>query len=172
MTETPQTGRVGYHIGRDRLGVWAVHPRRTLDRAWFTTWKADPDHSHTADLAAELADLILRWSPVLPREWVVTTPPQGASKYQTAGGRYPAGLLAEEVGVRLGLPVQSLLARVGEKRYHHPREAMRAAPFQVTGTAPVALVIDDLSTSGATIHAALQALSLASIPAFGFVLYG
>ena len=97
--------------------------------------------------AAAIVALIRAWSPVLPSDWTVTTPPAGASQ----GRPYPAGILAREVATRLDLDFSTCLERAKAKNWHHPAESLRQEPYTVTDrTAAVALLVDDFISSGRT----------------------
>ena len=90
-----QRQRIGYHVARAGFGTWAADyrqdpgGRRPLSH--LPRMEADPngqaDFLDTA--AAAIVAIIRAWSPVLPSDWTVTTPPAGASE----GGTYPAGIL-------------------------------------------------------------------------------
>jgi hypothetical protein len=166
----PAMTKTGYHVRlADRLGVWACRLVCDDVRRAFYAWKDDPDPADTERMAGELVDVIRWWQPVLPVDWMISTPPQGASAHK-GDGHYCAGLLAAAVGRRLGRETMTLLQRTDEKRYHHPREALRQGAFTVCRTPPAAvLLVDDLITSRATMTRALSALAGAGVPAFGFV---
>jgi len=117
------------------------------------------------DMAADLAQVIQLWQPIIKPSWVVTTPPQGASE----GQWFLAGEVAKAVGVRLGLDVVTTLQRTDEKRYHHPKASLSQAGYAVASVpSDVSLVIDDVITSGTTMRLALEALRAVGVAAFGF----
>jgi len=165
--------RAGFHVRRAGLGVFAVvytrEPGADARYAAFRRWKADPTGQAQAGFldtaAAAIVALIRAWSPVLPSDWTVTTPPAGASQ----GGTYPAGILAREVATRLDLDFLTCLERSKAKRWHHPAESLRQAPYTVTVAPPaVALVVDDFISSGTTMRLSREALAAAGVPSFGF----
>ena len=91
--------RQGFHVRRAGLGVFAAvyirEPGADARYLTFRAWKADPTgQADFLDSAAgAIVALIRCWSPVLPSDWTVTTPPAGASE----GGTYPAGILREKL---------------------------------------------------------------------------
>ncbi len=116
-------------------------------------------------MAQEVVDLVHPWQPSIPVDWTVTTPPQGAS----AGKEYAAGFLAKAVADKLGLTYLPTLARPGEKRWHGRHYALEQEPFEILVKPPsVALVVDDMMTSGSTMRLSLEALRKAGVSAFGF----
>ena len=161
--------RMGFHIRLShRIGVWVCHPVVGKNLIEFYRWKADALPAETERKAADISNLIRLWQPVIPIEWIITTPPQGASLYR-GDGHYCAGMLATAVGALLGLEVLTLLTRTTDKRYHHPKQALTQGEFVVTKQSPsVVLVIDDLISSRTTMTFSLDALISAGIPAFGF----
>ena len=109
--------------------------------------------------------VIRAWSPVIPSDWTVTAPPQGASE----GGIYPAGMLAREVATRLDLDFQTTLQRAKAKRWHHPAESLRQEPYTVTTAPPaVVIIVDDFISSGTTMRLSRQALAAAGVVSFAF----
>jgi hypothetical protein len=160
------------HYRHAGLGVWCC--RRGLtgpDAEAFQAWKQAPSRREAfcTAAAASIADLIRQWQQTIPAEWVVTTPPPGAS----AGKEYPAGFLGRAVAAELGVEYQTTLQRSGAKRWHGRHYAMKQEPFIVTCKPPsVALVVDDMMTSGTTMRLALDALRCAGVPAFGFAYIG
>jgi predicted amidophosphoribosyltransferase len=61
----------------------------------------------------------------------------------------------------------------GAKRWHGRHFALKQEPFAVVSKPPsVALVVDDMMTSGTTMRLALEALRTAGSPAFGFAYVG
>ncbi len=169
--ETPPP-RIGYHVTRAGLGTWAAvylrtpaaDPRYLSFRAWKENPTAQAGFLNTA--ADQLVSLIRAWCAAMPRDWVFTVPPQGASE----GGTYAAGVLGREVAGRLGLDFQTCLRRTGgAKKWHHPRESMRQAPYTVAVVPPsVCLIVDDWISSGVTLRLAREALAAAGVPSFSF----
>jgi hypothetical protein len=161
------------HYRHAGLGVWCC--RRGLtgpEEMAFQAWKAAPSRHEAfcTTAAAAIADLIRQWQATLPLAWVVTAPPAGAS----AGQEYPAGFLGRAVAQLLGLEYQTTLQRPGgAKRWHGRHYALKQGPFTATCKPPsVALVIDDMLTSGTTMRLALEALRTAGVPGFGFAYVG
>ena len=109
--------RAGFHVRRAGLGVFAVvymrEPGADTRYAAFRRWKDDPTGQEQGGFldtaAAAIVGTIREWCPVLPSDWIVTTPPAGA----TQGSTYPAGILAREVATRLDLDFLTTLQRTG-----------------------------------------------------------
>ena len=163
--------RTGYHVGRAGFGTWAAVYTRTpaADARYlaFQAWKQDPDGQgdFLDSAAAAIVAVIRAWSPVIPSDWTVTAPPQGASE----GGIYPAGMLAREVATRLDLDFQTTLQRAKAKRWHHPAESLRQEPYTVTTAPPaVVIIVDDFISSGTTMRLSRQALAAAGVVSFAF----
>lgn len=153
--------------------VLACHSTRRSDIVPFYAWKRDPDPARTEAMAGELAALISAWFPVRGPDWVVTVPPQGASRHKTVGGVYPAGYLARSVATSLGLDFVTTLARQDEKRWHGLHQSLDQAPFVVIVRPPaVAIVIDDMLTSGNTMSLSCRALRAAGVPTVSYVWTG
>jgi hypothetical protein len=168
----PKPARPG-HFRHAGLGVWCC--RRGLsepEETAFRAWKAAPSqHEVFCAAAAEaLAALIRQWQQTVPADWIITAPPPGAS----AGREYPASLLGKALARKLGLEYQTTLQRAGgAKKWHGRHYALKQEPFTVTCKPPsVALVVDDMMTSGITMRLALDALRTAGVPAFGFAYVG
>jgi predicted amidophosphoribosyltransferase len=108
-------------------------------------------------LGAAMADLVglgvvdvVTWAPTAPRR-------------RRARGYDQAEVLARSVGRALGLPARSLLRRTdraGPQTGRRRVERLARAPtFVVVGRLPPrVLVVDDVITTGATLHAACAAL--------------
>ncbi len=163
------------HQARSALGVWACS-RARADRSALMAWKsaAPYDPGQAVAFGQALAALIRRWSPVLPRDAIVTTPPPGASAAR--GLPYAAALIGEAAAAALGLRYATALARIGEKTRHGPWAAREQAAFEVLALPDprpsLVLVLDDAATSGRTMRLALEALRGAGLMAFGFVFTG
>jgi predicted amidophosphoribosyltransferase len=161
-----------HHYRHAGLGTWVCHrtlPEETM--AALLAWKKDPAKRETfiRQAAEDLAGLIRVWQPAIPAEWVVTVPPAGAS----APGPYPAGFLARKVAELLSRPFITTLARKDQKRYHGRHYTLNQKAFKVkTKPLSVALVVDDIATSGTTMRLSLEALRSAGVPAFGFAFWG
>jgi len=165
----------GYSQRNVGLGVWSVHSKRHFSLDEFYRWKGNPLlYPHVTDtLSSEIVALILAWSPVLLPDWVITTPPQGASIEHTQDGMYPAGILAQSCAVALGLDNVTTLKRTKSKTRHHPMASLEQVPYLVSLRPPsVALVVDDMITSGTTLRFSLSALRSVDVPAFGFAWVG
>jgi hypothetical protein len=163
--------RIGYHVARAGFGTWAANyvrnPAADCRYLAFRAWKTDPtgqaDFLDTA--AAAIVAIIRAWGQVLPSDWTVTTPPQGASE----GGPYPAGILGREVATRLDLDYQTCLQRTASKRRHHPMASLEQEPYAVAVIPPAAvLLVDDFVSSGRTLTLARQSLAAAGVPSFSF----
>ncbi len=163
--------RNGFYVRRAGLGVFAAVYLRDGQAdtryAQFKAWKADPSGQATTldSMAAAIVILIREWCPAVPTDWIVTAPPQGASEGQV----YAAGVLGREVAARSNLDFQTCLRRTGgAKKWHHPRESMRQAPYTVAVAPPaVALIVDDWISSGSTMRLAREAFAAAGVPSFG-----
>jgi hypothetical protein len=157
-------------FGAYTAAVWG--PGKSEDYARLTAWKASPGtHPEvTTAIAQDLVELIDAWA----RKWrgfVITVPPQGASR----GSEYAAGFLGLEVAVRLGVEYVELFDSTTwapGKRYHHPVESVR---FETTPPAlrfepeqPV-IIVDDMVTSGTTARRCLEALEGRPAWFFGWV---
>jgi hypothetical protein len=147
--------------------------RSRASRSAVKLWKRHHpfDPGQAAGFAEAVAGLIRAWSPVLPPGTIVTAPPQGAS----APGPYAAFDLAVRVAEALGLPFLPILSRTDQKNWHGPLFSLKQAPYLCTPPDPaptLVLVIDDLTTSGATLKLSLAAIRGAGIPAFGFAYSG
>lgn len=155
------------------LAVLACHSTKRSDVVPFYNWKRDPVPAQTDAMASELAALVTAWFPVRGADWIVTTPPQGASRYKTVNGVYPAGCLGRAVATNLRLDFVTTLARQDEKRWHGLHQSLAQSEFVVVVRAPsVAIVIDDMLTSGNTMSLACRALRAAGIPTVSYVWTG
>lgn len=119
-------------------------------------------HGHRA-----LGELLHDAAPLLP-EAVVTAVPTSA-RHRRQRGYDQAALLARRFATLRGLPCQPLLTRRGHSRQlgasRRQRFAQAAHAFATREIAmpPVAVVIDDVVTTGATIEAAARALKAAGV---------
>jgi len=165
--ENPTSSRASSQK-RAGLGVWAA-TRSTADRREIVKWKTAEvlELDQVERFAGPLAALVREWSGGV---WVagsfVAVPPQGAS----APGPYAAAAVAGAVAAALGLPFRDCLIRTDSKRRHGPWASREQAPYLVTVAAegPLALVVDDLITSGTTLRLSLAALRGVGVAAFGF----
>ena len=175
--DDPQDGDasvLNYHYWR-RERCWMIRRRRDIDPAQFYGWKADPESvGKVADMIAnELIGLIRSWQPVLLNDWVITTPPQGASLFKTRDGVYPAGVVGKLVSCGLGLDYLTIFERQEVKRWHSTHQTFLASPFQLRIKPPsVLLIVDDMITSGNTIRNCLDVCWEHNIPAWGFAWVG
>ena len=155
------------------VGTWSCYLSSAL-RERLIAWKGSApfDPKALAEFAGALADLVKLWDGgIRPAGTVVTTPPQGAG----APGPYAAEALARRVAGVLGVPFVPMLRRTDVKRYHSPWDSRRQLPYAVEVPDPrpgMALIVDDLLTSGTTMRLALEALRGAGIPSHGFVYSG
>ena len=166
-----QPGRVGFHIRRAGVGVFAVQTIREIHQnpafAEYQRWKREIDEATTGEMAAAIVAVVRAWQPVIPRDWLVTYPPAGASR----GGQYPTGFLAKAVASLLDLDCLDTLVRnpADRKTHHMAVLALKQFPFTVSVVPPsVALVVDDFCNTGSTMRLSLAALRGAGCPAFGF----
>lgn len=134
----------------------------------FLAWKAAPSEHRdlTAEMARDLVALVDRWSNGW-RGFVLTVPPQGASR----GKEYPAGVLGKAVAVELGVDFVTLFAPDTTKaKYHHPQRSLEAglepATLAMEVPGPV-VIVDDCLTSGCTLRRAM--LGLAGRACWAFV---
>ena len=165
ITEKLQQKRIGFSQRRAAIGVLTA-TRDKAARERVLAWKAAGEENAdlAGEFAAELAGLIRQWSPVLPTGTVITCPPQGASH----PGHYFAADLAHAVAEILGVAFVELVARSDAKTRHGPWPSLEQKPYTVLATAPAAIVVDDLITSGTTMKLALSALRQAGVTAWGF----
>jgi len=171
----PQTAYFGLRSSRRDMGFTAlgVYSIRSMDSTPFYAWKKDSMPDVTAVMAAELSALISNWFPVRGGDWVVTTPPQGASKHKTTGGVYPAGMLGAATAALLGLDYVTTLIRQTDKKWHSRYQTMAQNDFVVTTRPPdMAIVVDDMLTSGTTMGLAIKALRSVGVPTMQFVWVG
>lgn len=132
---------------------------------WKREGSADPSH-----YAKDLAELIVTWNPVIPADWLVTCPPQGASH----PGEYAAAKIASQVAERLAIRFAACLSRTDTKLWHGPHHALKQSDFLalIPLSYPVVLIVDDFITSCTTMRLALEAVNRENIPAFGFAWSG
>lgn len=148
----------------------ACHSTKRTDVVPFYAWKRDPDPATTEQMADELAALVAAWFPVRGPDWIVTAPPQGASRTKTVNGVYPAGCLGRAVATILSLDYVTTLARQDDKRWHGVRQSLAQAEYMVIVRPPsVAIVIDDMLTSGNTMSLTCRALRAAGVPTVSYV---
>jgi competence protein ComFC len=102
---------------------------------------------------------------VLPSEhWDTIVPVPSASKRYRQRGYNPAALLADTLGVNLHTPCHTLLGRLGQSRQVGAKRSERLSQlkgsFYVTGACQGMriLLVDDVVTTGATIHHCAQTL--------------
>jgi ComF family protein len=119
-----------------------------------------------APCGARLAETAHAWQVAAGADALVPVP--STRRRNRARGYDPAALLAEEAGRRLGLPVRALLARTRDSRPQSelPAAARRAnvdGAFAAAASARdrVLLLVDDVSTTGATLSSAARALASA-----------
>lgn len=177
--EPPGRFRLGHHQRRAGFGVWAAtvaDSDRDAIKAWKRRRPLEPGAA--APFVERLAELVELWCPVLPSGLVVTSPPQGVSAPEGPACD-AAAILARLVAERLVVPYRPMLRRSpGEsKKYHGHHYALAQAPF--TATIPegparpaIALIVDDLSTSGVTMKLSLEVIRGPGIAAFGFAFSG
>lgn len=141
----------------------------------YKRWKLDPaaNHEITDVMATELVSLIQSWQPLIPMDWVVSAPPQGASIHKTKNGDYPASFLAKSVANKLGIQCELGISRAEDKRYHGRYQSMAQAPYTVSRfpKGPV-LLVDDMITSGTTLRLSQAALAEGRVPSWAFAWVG
>jgi predicted amidophosphoribosyltransferase len=113
-------------------------------------------------LAAVAADLAVE-TIARPDVAVVVSVPSDDDR-RLLRGHHPAKALAQELGARWGLPVETSIARFGPR----PRQAglslaarrgnVRGAFVPIGPAAPAVCLVDDVYTSGETVNAAASAL--------------
>jgi hypothetical protein len=153
------------HQKSARLGVWACvrNPEARLELA---RWRKTLSQQRTDHYAKQLAELVLKWSPVIPSDWLLTCPPAGVSPPD----RYPARYLAQAIADRLSIRFQECISRTDSKRWHGPAYALRQAPFSATipPSHPVVIIVDDFITSCTNMRLSLEAVNEQLVRAFGF----
>ena len=123
------------------------------------------------DAAAIVAECLLR-----PDVTVVTFVPADGNR-RLERGYHPAERLAAALAARWQLPGASLLARAGPSRRQRGLtlvERRRNVAGAFRAVAPVTgavLLVDDVYTSGATVHAAASALRAAGAQSVGVVTF-
>ncbi len=102
---------------------------------------------------------------VVPAErWDAVVAVPSTTSRQRARGYNPAVLIARELAGSLGIPYHSLLRRLGQARQVGAKRSQRLSQleesFYATGASPGGriLLVDDVVTTGATIHHCAQAL--------------
>ena len=163
-------GQKACHQKRAALGVWAATSSPRARRAIIDWKNGIGNDSRIVDtLSAAISRLILEWNPVLPQDTIITWPPQGASYPMP----YKAEMIGRAIALRLSCKPMTTLTRQSAKRWHGPHHSLIQDPFIVVANhSGMALVIDDLLTSGATMKNSLLALRSSNIMAFGFVAAG
>jgi ComF family protein len=128
------------------------------------------------DAGEALADLVSdSLGPLVPRD-VVLVPVPTTARRRRARGFDQGALLARGVGARTGLPVLLVLAQVaGDAQRGRSRAARLAGRNRFGCTAPdlVAgarvLIVDDVMTTGATLHDAARVLTRSGAHVLGAV---
>lgn len=127
------------------------------DYEQFAKWKQSPSEypALTAEMANDLSELIAamfgNW-----RGFIITVPPQGASK----GSEYAAGFLGKQVATNLGVDFVTIFSRPSsEKKYHHPQESLKDEETYSLTVEPnrPTVIVDDAITSGETARRCLRA---------------
>ena len=178
-TEQPRTERpahVGYHNRNAGLGVLVARriPKDAPERARYYEWKQDPAGDvFLATMICDMVRLLREWQEnAIPRTWLVTTPPPGASDPRN----HPSEILAESIAACFGLTYRRLLHRTERKLRltHHPRAALddqesgnSIAMAEELPEPATILVIDDFISSGLTMAASLAAIREAGHVAHG-----
>lgn len=161
------------HVPRVRRGVFACVLQRDLSKAaWdkFQIWKDAPS-AHpdvTEHFASQLVELIRSVFPVIPGDWLITTPPPGKSAY--TGREYPAGFLAKAIANKLDREFLTVFEPQAHKKYRGRFESLkRQETFELLCTPPApVIVVDDLVTSGHTLKICLCTLERAGVLGFAF----
>lgn len=160
--------------GHAGIGAFCA-TRDQVDRRTVQQWKSAPrpDPGWTGHFARGLADLVRATWPVLPPGTIVTTPPAGTSAYLERPNA--ARALADEVARILDVPRLETLHRTDTKRYRGPEYSRHQAPYRIREIDPkpsLAIVCDDLITTGTTMRLALEALRSAGVNALGIAYAG
>jgi hypothetical protein len=158
--------RLHFESGRAG-GTFHVEDTRTWggdDFRRFLAWKADPDSApdYTQAMAAAVADgLRGLFGGHLPAEAVIVTPPPGQARL----GTYPAGALAAEIRRITGLDLVDALARTRKRRGRGVEASLKALPgIRLRRPVPgLAVLVDDVITTGRTLEAARAAIGGPSI---------
>jgi predicted amidophosphoribosyltransferase len=144
--------------------------RAAFDRAWSPLAYAGPAAALVRAMAAAIA---ARLPPELHGLPLVPVPPQRARARRR--GYDPADLLAARAGARLGVPVERCLRRTDHGRRHTRLgrgERHAGAPDVIAQDPPAQLVLlDDVHTTGATLHACARALKAAGAARVAAVTY-
>ena len=107
----------------------------------------------TAGYAAELAALIRQWQPTLPRG------PSSPARHRSIMARPLLRRKPCESDRRtIGPALRNPLGTADRKLYHGRRASLAQGSYAAVGTAPCALVLDDLLTTGKTMRQSLETL--------------
>jgi len=157
--------------GTPTTGGICVKHRNPIDAAWIAGERDDVlaraidafKFERCKSAHRDLAEVLLETMPIVPADTVVTSIPTVRSHIRERGYDH-AQLIAKAVAKRRGLPYKVLLQRdtSAKQRGANRKERFRQAKEAFT-TLPVSipakiLVIDDVVTTGATLHFAARLL--------------
>jgi len=158
-------------------GVCAKH-RNPIDAAWVSgerdealgrvidAFKFERCRSAHKDLAKILLDVL----PILPEGTIITSIPTVRAHVRERGYDH-AKLIAAELAKQRNLPYRTLLHRQtndrqrGAGRKERFKQAERAFTLKMTDVPDVVLLVDDVVTTGATLHFAAKLLKDAGVGA-------
>jgi ComF family protein len=119
--------------------------------------------------AQPIAELMAEALPYLPPQTIITHVPTASSRVRRRGYDH-AQLLAKALAERLGLTHQTLLLRTTQTRQVGSKRAVRLAQMQTAFQAhkrvvpkSTVLLVDDLTTTGATLEVAAKTLKKAGV---------
>ncbi len=116
----------------------------------------------------DLARIVLDVLPILPQGIVVTSVPTVRAHVRERGYDH-AKLIAQEIAKRRNLPYQTVLRRLtndrqrGASRKDRFKQAERAYDVRKTDMPESVLLVDDVVTTGATLHFAARTLKQAGV---------
>jgi len=141
-------------------------------RGWKLLPEAYPSISNR--LATEIVTMI-GWAfaaSTVPRgiDFIITTPPRGASA--ASGRTHAAGALAREIATRLDRDFVTVFSPIAHKTRHGKFASLEAEAFTVERQPDrLAILIDDVSTSGRTMQKCREALAATGTLAFCWLFF-
>jgi len=162
---------IGYRIPHCGPRVLAANKVKHIDCDRFLAWKGGAqDVMLEGEIVEDLKRLIRGWQPVIPKDWIVSYPPPGASLKKGNGESYPIETIARLLAMDLDLEVVELFERGEGKTRHGGWASREMGAFSMTACCPApVLLIDDFATTGGTMIRCLDACLKSGVAAWGFV---